>query len=487
MPRRVTLPLLATSLPDYSKVRSNTRLTNMYLATDKRLGRQIAKGTPGLTEWLDLGGTKVQALFVHSGNAYALASGVLYKITSNKVVSNLGTAALGSRERISWAATNEQVIFADGNGGRVLTVSSGAIESPITDSDYENSIVQVAATSNYALGLVPDSDQVDVSSLNDVASWVSTSYKESDKRYDNNVSIIVNNELVWVFGEVSTEIWYDSGAGTVPFDNAISGTLSMGCAAAESPAVMNNVTYWLAQDDKGLQGLVRSSGADIEKLMPEEIVSEIATYESYSDAFSWTCTIDGHDWYVLTFPTKEIVDGITLGTSWVFDATSNSWFEWKSLYTNTDLPEPTYTRHRANCHMFFNGEHIVGDYESGKLYKLDPYIYTDDGEIIESKVVTSMVDYRGSNLAILGLRLEVENAVANEDVSDPQIMIRYSKDYGRTWSNTLYRDLGQTGEYNKEVRVNSLGTGKNFTLEVSITDPVQRVIVGADAVLRVER
>ena len=63
--------------------------------------------------------------------------------------------------------------------------------------------------------------------------------------------------------------------------------------------------------------------------------------------------------------------------------------------------------------------------------------------------------------------------------SNPQVMLRFSNDGGRTWSAEKWRPAGKQGEYGKRVRWNRLGNGRRRVFEVVVTDPIQWRIVGA--------
>jgi hypothetical protein len=54
----------------------------------------------------------------------------------------------------------------------------------------------------------------------------------------------------------------------------------------------------------------------------------------------------------------------------------------------------------------------------------------------------------------------------------PQLMLRWSNDGGKTWSNTYYLDTGQQGEYEKRVIKRMLGRARKRVWEVSWTDPI---------------
>src|SRR4029078_2102586 len=57
--------------------------------------------------------------------------------------------------------------------------------------------------------------------------------------------------------------------------------------------------------------------------------------------------------------------------------------------------------------------------------------------------------------------------------SDPQIMLRISKDGGKTWGAERWRSLGQIGHYKDRVRwLQATGNYRNAVVELTISDPV---------------
>jgi hypothetical protein len=64
-----------------------------------------------------------------------------------------------------------------------------------------------------------------------------------------------------------------------------------------------------------------------------------------------------------------------------------------------------------------------------------------------------------------------------------QVMISYSKDYGNTWSDWKYRDLGDVGEYRKKVRAGPFGIGESFTFRIRlVSDRLSDLITASAAV-----
>lgn len=63
---------------------------------------------------------------------------------------------------------------------------------------------------------------------------------------------------------------------------------------------------------------------------------------------------------------------------------------------------------------------------------------------------------------------------------DPQLMLDWSDDNGRTFSNQLSASMGKIGEYTKRVIFRRLGQSRDRIYRISISDPVKRVIIAAD-------
>jgi hypothetical protein len=62
---------------------------------------------------------------------------------------------------------------------------------------------------------------------------------------------------------------------------------------------------------------------------------------------------------------------------------------------------------------------------------------------------------------------------------NPQLRLRTSKDGGHTWSNELWRPIGSEGVYQQRAVFRRLGWARDWLFEVSLTDPVKAVFIGA--------
>ena len=70
------------------------------------------------------------------------------------------------------------------------------------------------------------------------------------------------------------------------------------------------------------------------------------------------------------------------------------------------------------------------------------------------------------------LELYIQSGVGNADAPDPQMMLQYSKDGGRTWSAERWMSAGKVGEFTRRLRWMQLGQARDWVWRVVATDPV---------------
>ena len=157
------------------------------------------------------------------------------------------------------------------------------------------------------------------------------------------------------------------------------------------------------------------------------------------------------------------------------NARTGAWSQWSSGLAGG--------RHRSNCHVYFAGKNLVGDFENGKIYELSETTYTDDGDTIKrTRVSPALFDPEG-NLELSYPELVVEFkagvGLAVGTGSDPQAMLRYSDDGCRTWSTEEWATIGKLGQYGWIARWDMLGSAKVRNFEISMTGPIEWVITNA--------
>jgi hypothetical protein len=337
-----------------------------------------------------------------------------------------------------------------------------------------------------------------------------TSYSLKDGSPDKLVALIVDHREVYLMGEASSEVWTDVGAVQFPFQRIPGTSTQQGIAAQFSVSRLGPSFAYVSRNNRGQAQVMQMNGYIPQRISTHAVENSL-TNQYIDDAIAWTYQLEGHEVYVCTFP--------TIGLTWAYDFTTQMWHKW--LYTNTD---GSYSRHRGNCCAVFQGMVLVGDYANGAIYELDKKNYTDNGQNVrrlrraphlttdlqrqyfeelqiqfQPGVGTTGLStvFNASNFIdspyyiypdaiftigpfetyIIGIQATVNNATTT---TYPQAMLRWSNDGGSTWSKEYWVTIGQLGKYRNRAIWRRLGQARDRVFEVSITDPVNAVIISAN-------
>ena len=375
---------------------------------------------------------------------------------------------------------------------------------PSTDGAFSGATT-VDIIDNYFVYSRPSSQQFGAS---DALSPISQqlSFASKDGAPDQLVALIVDHREVYLLGESSSEVWVDAGLFPFPFQRIPGTSTQHGIAAQNSVSRVGNSFAYVSRNLRG-QGQIMQMNGYVPQRISTHAVENTLVNQYINDAIAWTYQLEGHEVYVVSFPTINI--------TWAFDATTNLWYKW--LYCTT---ANQYQRHRGNCSCVFQGMVLVGDYANGKIYELDSTNYTDDGNNIRRLrraphlvadlqrqyfeefqiqfqpgvgftglsvapyiyIGTPYTIYPTATLVIPATQTVVIGfaTLQNQTTTLPQAMLRWSDDGGSTWSNEHWVTIGQTGKYKNRAIWRRLGQARDRVFEVVVTDPVKAVIVSAN-------
>ena len=282
-----------------------------------------------------------------------------------------------------------------------------------------------------------DTGRFYLSALNDGTSWGATDFATAEGAADNLVAIKVSNRRLWLYGSETIEIWRNTGASAFPIERVQGSFIETGLRAKHSVAKGDNDLFWLGRSSYGQDVVFRAFSHEAKIISTRALEWQISQYSTTADATGFTYRQEGHMFYELTFPSEN--------KTWVFDAATNEWHERMSRYDIGDTLSDG--RHRITSHVFFNGEHIVGDFENGKLYKMKTDVYAEDGEEIK-RTRRSPFIHEGQRRIFFGevqVMFEPGVGLTAGQGSDPVASLRYSDDGGHTWSRRRDRVNRQDG------------------------------------------
>lgn len=469
-------PILGSTYVTRSINAANARMVNLFPEIVPEGGKEPAflNRAPGLKLKVAVGSGPIRGLWSYGSNMYVVSGNTLYKVTSDYIVTNLGTVS-GTSEPVSMADNGNQLFVACNGPSYIYNLQTNVFQQ-ISDSDFPGAVTVSYIDSYFAFN-EPNSQKIWVTSLLDGTSIDPLDFASAEGSPDGVVGIIADHRELWVFGTNSIEVWYNTGNPDFPFSRIQGAFNELGCVAAYSIAKMDNGLFWLGQDARG-QGIVyRANGYTGQRISTHAVEWQIQQYNNLSDAIGYTYQQDGHSFYVLIFPTAN--------TTWVYDVTTQSWHE-RAGFINGE-----FTRHRSNCQVFFNNEVLVGDYQNANIYSFDLDNFSDNDNVQKWLRSWRALPTGQNNLkrtAQHSLQLDLETGVGLNlgQGSDPQVMLRWSDDGGHTWSNEHWVSIGKIGEFYRRAIWRRLGMTmklRDRVYELSGTDPVKIAIIGAELIM----
>lgn len=459
--------LASQSYDARSKSTTAQELINLYAEMNPEGSKYpfTLYGTPGLREWADLGTlAPVDGMQVMGDNLYAFSDNDVFKISTTKTITDIGDLS-GSAGRVDLANNGTQmlVITPDGDGF-IVTSSSVAV---IADGDFPTAS-GCTFLDQYFIVSVKDTGQFQWSDILDGTAWDALDFATAEEAPDKLIKPFAFNNSLWLFGGSSIEPHYNTGDLNATFGQ-IQGAANTtrGCAAAFAVAQEDNGLFFLGED----RVFYRVQGFTPVRISTHALETEWQSYARVDDAVVFIYTQDGHKHIVLTFPSAR--------KTWVFDIASGLWHR---RMTGDSI-------WRANCHAYFNGKHLVGDRSNGKIYEIDMDYFYDDDQLI-TRIVEGVPAWAdGARVTHDMVRLDIDAGLAKVtgQGSDPQVMMKYSDDGKKTWSNERWASMGRIGEYFKRVLWRRLGSFRERVYHFKITDNVPVKITGCYASGRMGR
>lgn len=431
-----------------SKPWSGAQLINCF--AEKSDGDQrdmfAVMASPGLSLFANLGASPARGSHVMGALLYVVMGTTLYSVTSAGVATGLGFISGTDRVRMADNGT-ELAIAADGlpyvwDGSAISIQGVGAVED-------------VFFSDGYIGWILADSKRWVISALNDALTYDPVDIASVEGEPSNILGVINDHREIQFYKQRSIEIWYNSGAADFPFERQGNAFIERGCFDRDSIVKIDNSVHFLGDD----RIVYRLDGYN-----PLRISTHAVEYEirSASYARGFTYTQEGHKFYCLW----------TSAGTFCYDMATGAWHKRKS--TSLD-----YWR-VGGASAAFN-QTILTDGTTGKLYTPSLDVYSENGVTISMEILLPTIespDRREITMYAFELNCETGVGLTSGQGSDPQAMLTYSDDGGRTWSNELWRSMGAVGTYRTRAIWRKLGQFRQRQIKLTITDPVRRLVMG---------
>jgi hypothetical protein len=445
---------------------------------------------PGLNLKYQLPETAIPGEFEVNGRGF-VAGASFYELFANGTYTNWGTLNGPPLSPTQICCCQTHLLILSNGDLFVFTLVGVTSDSgefyppntliPVDMAQFNGPVLQIDFCDGYFFAVIQDSNTFQVSDLEDGTVWNGLFISTISYFPDNIVSLKVDHREVWFLSAKKTIAYYNSGAGFPPFIPIQGAFLEDGCGATFGTVQVNDTICWIEANDRG-QGVAKMMGSYIGiRISTLAVEFSWQGYPTIADAIAFAYQEDGHNFWVIRFPTAN--------ATWVYDFSTSLWAEWGFWNRNT----ASYWAHRATSHMFAFGMHLVGDWKSGNIYEQSNTLCTDFGNAIRGfrQSPTIMNENRWIDFAHAEFLLETGLAAAaldaelwesvygtpplldgNGAVRGAQLTLQWSNNGGKTWSNTYDLDCGQIGNYEKRVHKWMLGRARKRQFRVIWSDPI---------------
>jgi hypothetical protein len=463
------IPFVGGAYEGRSKDINAQRSINLFPVVDNEDAKSVVAmyGTPGNTVFCTSGTTAiVRGMHVMGNYLYSVVGNTVYQIVANGTPTSLGVITT-STGHVGMADNGTQLLIVDGTAfGHIVTTDT---LTDISDGDFPTA-TDCAFFDGYFIVTVGSTGRINISGLYEGTTWDALEYTTAEAVSDDLVGIGTTSQNLWLLGERSVEVYYNSGNTTFPFARVPGAITPIGCGAVDSIVEINEKIYCLSNK----KSIMRSTGYSFEIISTPTINYQISSYATISDALAFTYTLEGREFYVIHFPTPD--------KTWALDVESLYWHEWQSL---TGSVAGAF---RGVTGVVFNSAQLVGDSASGKIYTLSMNTYTDNALNIRRIRRTQTINKEKFNVIHHQVELDFESGVgldvaSTADGYDPQVTLKWSDDGGNTWSDGEAVSLGKYQKYSTRQRWRRLGKSRNRVYEATIETPVKVVLLGSFAEL----
>ncbi len=428
--------------------------------------------TPGFTKWAQVADVGARGMVVANGRLFVALGGALWEFAADTTATKRG------------ALTNDglpaQFAYNGVVGGQLGIASGGAVQCLTLATNVLSATTLVAGVSHLdfaggvGLGFQSTTGKVFESNLNDLTTWNAGTFFQRSLFADPWQTMFVDpNNLVWLVGTDTFEVWQNTGVGTQPFA-PLSGLVGKwGIAAPFAYASTAIGNGWLARNKEGIGRFVVTRGSVPQPVSTYAVNAAVAGYlrtARIDDAEVLAYEQEGHTFFNTAYPSAKV--------TWTYDGEGDSWAK-RGRWSNGawDIWAP-------RCHAYFAGMHLVGDRTTGIIWKMDTSIATDiDGAGIRRLRRAPHLNVQHQRLPFDQFEIHLDSGLglAVGQGSDPQTMLRISEDGGRTFGNELQASVGKLGEWGKRCYWTNLGCSQfgDTVVETTYSEPTPFRVIDA--------
>lgn len=445
------LPFGRQSRPDDGY--SASRCLNCFVrGTQDAVSQASLIGRKGMAEFVDLG-APVRAITHFLDEFFAVADGRLWRIRPQGGITDLGSVG-GTSENVSFAYNATQLAMVVGNNyyvwdnatSELTPHTPGAVGAPKWCAYLDGYIIVVGNG-------IGREDAFTVSGLDNAKTFDNLDFAAAESSADQVLGVLADHSELWLFGEESIEIWYNSGGADFPFSRNSSARIERGIISANTIAKEDNSVFWVGDD----LVVYRSSGTVPQVISTREVDNVIRASGVHS---AFTFDDQSHKFYAVR---------LNSGHTWCYDLTTLLWSE-RSTGTEGNA-------WFATCKTLRDGVQYFGT-DTGKIVTWSDN-YEDDGAVVTLDAISTL-PADADEYAVSRIHARVGNGASLTPSlgRPPEVLMRTSRTVGADWSQGATRPMRADGQYVRPLEWHGIGGFESLSVRFTITDPVNRDIHG---------
>jgi len=452
--QNIRLPLLGSMTNRSTDSTKDQRFINIFPETRKveaiESTRIFLNKRPGLTLYKTIFTGAGRGLVWFRNKFYAAIDGKVFEDVTPVITLVDATTRVGMIVG-NCAAIGDFLFICDGTSGWIIKTDGSVTK--ITDVNFPTPHIPLPTFIDGYIILAKGSDVYN-SSLATPLTWASGEYLTAEMFPDAVVALGRQNNQVVVFGENSTEFFYDAAnTSGSPLNRNESTTLQTGCAFPYAIYQNEKTFIFTGQSESGGRAVWQVDGFQPKKVSDEFIERIIDAETDTQGVRGFGFRSMGHLFYLVNLP--------TLQRTLVYDTVEKLWHEWSS--NNAGSHTSFMCSYMCDAHT---GAAYLLHNTNGTIYRLDPTVYADAGTNILVEIITNKYDmdtYKRkflSNIRPVGDRYTVGNTID----------IRWSDDDYQTWSNV--HTLGLSDDFPNMTRLGSFRR-RAFDLKHALNYPLR--------------
>jgi hypothetical protein len=422
--------------------------------------RSVLLPCPGLSDFATIPDSPGRSIFAEeSDRLFGVFGSTLNEVDSAGVVTPRGAVAIDDKPATHATNGSGEMMTTSGTKGYIYNLNTNTLTLEVSD------VTQCGAIDTFFLALDAVTGTLKISESGDGTTWDPAQIAQRTAAPDPWRAFIPCRREAYLFGPRTGEVWYNAG-GTFPFAQRGGAFFEVGIEAIFSLTIFGEAPAFLGRTAKESGKVYWMNGYTPNVISNEAVEWAIQQYKeagTISDAIGWSYGAHGHSFFCLEFPSA--------GRTWIYDATTNQWHERGRWSPSDNDFVPYRARFQAECF----DKNLVCDSQAGKIYSLSSSVYTDVGGS-ELRRVRRMPHISSENRRVFVDYLEIEAArgvgLSSGQGVDPQVMLRTSTNGGNTWGAERTRSLGKQGDFDKRIRWDRCGSGRDFVFEIASSDPV---------------